>query len=442
MGLAASQARLLSITLRITDDEYQLMKLSSQQLALRVKGEDLADEYDYKLNAAAYTYNYGEGNTAVNFNYSDVMGSGAIDKGLTSPIILSDAQSGKIVLNGTYGMAAKKAGLNENGNAGSPTAEQFNAFMAIVTSDSETDWNTARTGNTTANSSNNSENKFTIVTKKELTDEAKALRKQYDDARDYVVKTYGSQPTKEWVEGSNDFRVVDDLRLDDSVKNTKFAIDKEVQRQVELKPIGGGYYKDVPNEKGYTLAKWNEAVNKYCSSKGLKPVYVINGGYPSAANATKTITPTTPTTPTENPSTSTTVVDEDKQTKAKFYYQVFEQIFSKGYTVDDQITNRSYMDAQLANNKYKIDGKLASEHTRVSQSKLKVTTAEKVEAEKEKIKSWYNREEKKISNQEKSIDTKMTSLNAEISALNTEKESVNSLIQKNIERSFTYCQNG
>ena len=439
MGLAASQARLLSITLRITDDEYQLMKLSSQQLALRVKGEDLADEYDYKLNAAAYTYNYGEGNTAVNFNYSDVMGSGAIDKGLTSPIILSDAQSGKIVLNGTYGMAAKKAGLNENGNAGSPTAEQFNAFMAIVTSDSETDWNTARTGNTTANSSNNSENKFTIVTKKELTDEAKALRKQYNDARDYVVKTYGSQPTKEWVEGSNDFRVVDDLRLDDSVKNTKFAIDKEVQRQVELKPIGGGYYKDVPNEKGYTLAKWNEAVNKYCSSKGLKPAYVINGGYPSAANATKT---TTPTTPTENTSTSTTNVDKDKQAKAKFYYQVFEQIFSKGYAVDDQITNRSYMDAQLANNKYKIDGKLASEHTQVSQSKLKVTTAEKVEAEKEKIKSWYNKEEKKISNQEKSIDTKMTSLNAEISALNTEKESVNSLIQKNIERSFTYCQNG
>lgn len=94
------------------------------------------------------------------------------------------------------------------------------------------------------------------------------------------------------------------------------------------------------------------------------------------------------------------------------------------------------MDAQLANNKYKIDGKLASEHTQVSKSKLKLTTAEKVEEEKEKIKSWYNKEEKKISNQEKSIDTKMTSLNAEISALNTEKESVNSLIQKNIERSL------
>ena len=439
MGLAASQARLLSITLRITDDEYQLMKLSSQQLALRVKGEDLADEYDYKLNAAAYTYNYGGDNTAVNFNYSDVMGSGAIDKGLTSPIILSDAQSGKIVLNGTYGMAAKKAGLNENGNAGSPTAEQFNAFMAIVTSDSETDWNAARNGNTTANSSNNSENKFTIVTKKELTDEAKALRQKYDEARTYVSQTYGSQPTREWVEGNNDFRVVDDLRVDGPIKNNKFGIDKEVQKQVELKTIDGGYYKDVPNEKGYTLAKWNTAVNKYCSSKGLKPAYVINGGYPSAANATKT---TTPTTPTENTSTSTTNVDKDKQAKAKFYYQVFEQIFSKGYAVDDQITNRSYMDAQLANNKYKIDGKLASEHTQVSQSKLKVTTAEKVEAEKEKIKSWYNKEEKKISNQEKSIDTKMTSLNAEISALNTEKESVNSLIQKNIERSFTYCQNG
>lgn len=393
MGLAASQARLLSITLRITDDEYQLMKLSSQQLALRVKSEDLADEYDYKLNAAAYTYNYGGDNTAVNFNYSDVMGSGAIDKGLESPIILSDAQSGRIILNGTYGMAAKKAGLNENGNAGSPTAEQFNAFMAVVTSDSETDWNAARNGNISNNSS-------TTRTVTELTDEAKALRQKYDKAKTYVKNTYGKSPTREW----------------DSVNRT---------------------VKEVPNEKGYTVITWNEAVNKYCSSIGLESTYVIGGGYPSAASATttKTITETSSRTITKSE-------EEVKQTKAKFYYQVFEQAFSNGYTVDDQITNRSYMDAQLANNKYKIDGKLASEHTQVSKSKLKLTTAEKVEEEKEKIKSWYNKEEKKISNQEKSIDNKMTSLNAEISALNTEKESVNSLIQKNIERSFTYCQNG
>ena len=434
MGLAASQARLLSITLRITDDEYQLMKLSSQQLALRVKSEDLADEYDYKLNAAAYTYNYGGDNTAVNFNYSDVMGSGAIDKGLTSPIILSDAQSGKTVLNGTYGMAAKKAGLNENGNAGSPTAEQFNAFMAIVTSDSETDWNAARNGKVTNNSNNSTQAATKTVT--ELTDSAKALRQKYDEARTYVSQTYGERPAKATLQRRNDLALDYDIReeYNERQPNNRFV---PAQRLT----IEDDFDTPTTNDKGYTFASWNTAVNKYCSSKGLESTYVVNGGYPTAANVTTTRT-ITDTTTVKTPSTSTTIVDEDKQTKAKFYYQVFEQAFSKGYAVDDQITNRSYMDAQLANNKYKIDGKLASEHTQVSKSKLKLTTAEKVEEEKEKIKSWYNKEEKKISNQEKSIDTKMTSLNAEISALNTEKESVNSLIQKNIERSFTYCQNG
>lgn len=434
MGLAASQARLLSITLRITDDEYQLMKLSSQQLALRVKSEDLADEYDYKLNAAAYTYNYGGDNTAVNFNYSDVMGSGAIDKGLTSPIILSDAQSGKTVLNGTYGMAAKKAGLNENGNAGSPTAEQFNAFMAIVTSDSETDWNAARNGKVTNNSNNSTQAATKTVT--ELTDSAKALRQKYDEARTYVSQTYGERPAKATLQRRNDLALDYDIReeYNERQPNNRFV---PAQRLT----IEDDFDTPTTNDKGYTFASWNTAVNKYCTSKGLESTYVVNGGYPTAANVTTTRT-ITDTTTVKTPSTSTTIVDEDKQTKAKFYYQVFEQAFSKGYAVDDQITNRSYMDAQLANNKYKIDGKLASEHTQVSKSKLKLTTAEKVEEEKEKIKSWYNKEEKKISNQEKSIDTKMTSLNAEISALNTEKESVNSLIQKNIERSFTYCQNG
>lgn len=434
MGLAASQARLLSITLRITDDEYQLMKLSSQQLALRVKSEDLADEYDYKLNAAAYTYNYGGDNTAVNFNYSDVMCSGAIDKGLTSPIILSDAQSGKTVLNGTYGMAAKKAGLNENGNAGSPTAEQFNAFMAIVTSDSETDWNAARNGKVTNNSNNSTQAATKTVT--ELTDSAKALRQKYDEARTYVSQTYGERPAKATLQRRNDLALDYDIReeYNERQPNNRFV---PAQRLT----IEDDFDTPTTNDKGYTFASWNTAVNKYCTSKGLESTYVVNGGYPTAANVTTTRT-ITDTTTVKTPSTSTTIVDEDKQTKAKFYYQVFEQAFSKGYAVDDQITNRSYMDAQLANNKYKIDGKLASEHTQVSKSKLKLTTAEKVEEEKEKIKSWYNKEEKKISNQEKSIDTKMTSLNAEISALNTEKESVNSLIQKNIERSFTYCQNG
>ena len=95
------------------------------------------------------------------------------------------------------------------------------------------------------------------------------------------------------------------------------------------------------------------------------------------------------------------------------------------------------MNAQLENNNLKIGGKLASEN-----EDIKKGLAKDNEDKLEQIKSWYNKETNSIKNEEKKIGLKQTSLQAEISALTTEQSSVQSLIDKNIERSFTYCQKG
>lgn len=447
MGLAASQARLLCITMRITDDQYQLMKLSSQQLSLSAKTTDIDEQYDYMKNAVNYSYNGNE-----NFTYSDLMGASGLTAGLESPVFVTNKDN-KIVLDGAYGMAMQSAYMASNGKPkGSSTG--FNAFVAQITGDSTTDWYKASQGKLTSTSvssgtdstgSTNNNTSTRTITKTQLTAEAQALRDKYDAAREYVAKNYGSQPAKPGLKKNNNNLAYDLLtEFDNGRTNGNNTFQKRLTIEDD---IDDGLYQ---NEKGYNYASWTVAVNKYCQQQGLTTSYVLNGGYPPEANKTETITETvsTPstTTPSENNSGSTgasgsinedgTVNDEKTIKAAKYYLQIYNQACN-GYVVDEQITNRDYMNAQLENNNLKIGGKLASEN-----EDIKKGLAKDNEDKLEQIKSWYNKETNSIKNEEKKIGLKQTSLQAEISALTTEQSSVQSLIDKNIERSFTYCQNG
>ena len=58
MGLAAGQARLLSITARKSDCEYQSMRLSHQKIALSRQLADLSNEYENSLNQTKLVYDY------------------------------------------------------------------------------------------------------------------------------------------------------------------------------------------------------------------------------------------------------------------------------------------------------------------------------------------------------------------------------------------------
>ena len=187
--------------------------------------------------------------------------------------------------------------------------------MAIVTSDSETDWNAARNGKVTNNSNNSTQAATKTVT--ELTDSAKALRQKYDEARTYVSQTYGERPAKATLQRRNDLALDYDIReeYNERQPNNRFV---PAQRLT----IEDDFDTPTTNDKGYTFASWNTAVNKYCTSKGLESTYVVNGGYPTAANVTTTRT-ITDTTTVKTPSTSTTIVDEDKQTKATFSFDFF-----------------------------------------------------------------------------------------------------------------------
>ena len=56
MGMAASQARLLSITARMTDVEYKSQQISNIKVRLADESEHVANDYTKALNKQKLTY--------------------------------------------------------------------------------------------------------------------------------------------------------------------------------------------------------------------------------------------------------------------------------------------------------------------------------------------------------------------------------------------------
>ena len=74
MGLAASQARLLTITARKADCEFQSMTLSHEKIALSRDMEKISDEYQNATNQTKLVYDYyGTGTSQMNLNYGLLM---------------------------------------------------------------------------------------------------------------------------------------------------------------------------------------------------------------------------------------------------------------------------------------------------------------------------------------------------------------------------------
>ena len=105
MGLAASQARLLFITMRQNDVSAKMQRISNENLILARDAEDLDNKYKQMKNRE--TYQVG----GVDLSYDALMGSQAVTNG--SLILLQNAASGAVVLSPSLG---SKLGLEGVGN--------------------------------------------------------------------------------------------------------------------------------------------------------------------------------------------------------------------------------------------------------------------------------------------------------------------------------------
>ena len=127
MGLAASQARLLTITARKSDCEFQSMRYSHQKIALSRSMTDLSNEYQNSLEQTKLVYDYyGTGDETTPLSYGLLMTPSQLNGYL--PTLITDA-SGKAVLNSQYAAAARAAGIPQEGLGCLPSSDTRNRFL-------------------------------------------------------------------------------------------------------------------------------------------------------------------------------------------------------------------------------------------------------------------------------------------------------------------------
>ena len=127
MGLAASQARFLGITLRKANCEFKSTQLAEQRLRISNQLSDITKEYSNAMNATKLMWcsDIAQDDYAINYNL--LMLPSALND--YNPYFVS-TKSGALLLNDKYAAAAKAAGINMSGNV--PSATQRNAFIEAL----------------------------------------------------------------------------------------------------------------------------------------------------------------------------------------------------------------------------------------------------------------------------------------------------------------------
>ena len=130
MGLAAGQARLLTITGRKSDCEFESMRLSHQKIALARQLADLSNEYQNSMEQTKLVYDYyGTGDTTTPLSYSLMMTPSALNN--YTPITLTDSM-GRVVLNSMLASAARAAGIPQEGLGTLPSETMRNKFIIAL----------------------------------------------------------------------------------------------------------------------------------------------------------------------------------------------------------------------------------------------------------------------------------------------------------------------
>lgn len=130
MGLAAGQARLLTITGRKSDCEFESMRLSHQKIALARDLAALSNEYQNSINQTKLVYDfYGTGDTSMDLTYATFMTPSVLNN--YKPILVTDSMN-RVVLNAQYAAAAEAAGIPREGLGTLPSETMRNNFIAAL----------------------------------------------------------------------------------------------------------------------------------------------------------------------------------------------------------------------------------------------------------------------------------------------------------------------
>ena len=120
--------------------------------------------------------------------------------------------------------------------------------------------------------------------------------------------------------------------------------------------------------------------------------------------------------------------------KTAYFENLFNKLSKSGWITDADANNSSKLSEKLKNNTYYVNGQTAS-NSGLFKEKTDTDATAKAEA-------YWKTEMKKIQRKEKQLDTQLTKLQTEYSSLTNDFNSVKSILDANVQKSFTYCQNG
>ena len=130
MGLAASQARLLTITSRKSDCEFQSMRLSHEKLSISRDLALLSNEYQNSIDQTKLMYDfYGDTSNREQLNYNILMTPSAMNNYI--PITITNS-SNRVVLDNKFAKAARAAGIPQEGLGCTPSSSVRDMFVKAL----------------------------------------------------------------------------------------------------------------------------------------------------------------------------------------------------------------------------------------------------------------------------------------------------------------------
>lgn len=429
MGMAASQGRLLALTSRNLDIGRQLSALSMQKMCLTREMKKVSLEYNDALSTKTLKWTNNGGASYVDLTYSSLMTPSSMNQ--YASYLLTDT-SGKIVLDYNYKQYAEMISPDGKGGA-SWDGDTRVKILAQLTGLKESD---ITNHDTMLNDCIEKEYAIDDLEKKEpnildyaSTDTNKYLKKTgLKSGQEYSVSELKSRFLKlaEYTGGNKDAytEAINTIAgtFSDKVNYDAFASQVLTYYQNDIKSSqllwweSGQYAQYQSDHK-----KWEDLYYPACET------------FENAANAYDAS------------------YTKDQERQIKHYDKLFSSIAEKGWTYNNDVSDKDYLNQMLQNNMYTIT--VPSRETQYNTTKKKCESFNTYDTTlasnfgnvvsvnddniTEKAMSEYQYKKSLINEKESRIDLRMENLKTEQSAIKQMIEGIEKVKDDNIERTFS-----
>ena len=380
MGLAASQARLLSLTARIHDVEYQAQMIQNAKIQLATQEDAVYKKYTDALDATTLTFTNDSGNL-IPANFNNLCGLASIDNGLFKNYVFRTGDNDRLIVpSEVYDGYVDLYGKD---GCGDPYE-----FALVMLGLKEEDISDAEDKYISNRDDGNS------------SDPLVQLRENMEDKLRAIAKITGDDPDgliKDTIKGGQTLSLVTENYPDAEKLEDEYEELNEKYR-AKLYNSGAEYIYEIANDgdvTGFDQNKFN---------------YYLRWGK---------------------------LIEQEVGIR----FCVSESDYSDTFGSDSDVLNEMLQSGRITVDVVSVDaksGELSDDKTSVSSdsnlaytatSTIDKTALARAEAE-------YEYEMKKIDKQDKLYDMDLNKLETERTALTTEYDSVKKVIQDNIERTF------